>query len=71
MKEQIVLKLDGMSCHACAALIQDELSDAPGVQSAAVSFEQKQAVVQFESDQTTPLELVSVVTNLGYQAVTA
>ena len=68
MSEQITLKLSGMSCRACAALIQDELLETPGVDTAQVSFEEKQAQVVFERQTVDAQTLIERVTELGYQA---
>ncbi len=68
MKQQITLKLDGMECHACAALIQDELLDMVGVNAVRVSFEQQQAVVEFDKEQTNLDRLIQRVRDIGYHA---
>ena len=68
MREYLSLSVSGMTCHACAALIQDELRETPGVTRAEVNFEQRQAVVEFEAERVTASELLARITHLGYQA---
>jgi copper chaperone CopZ len=68
MKQQITLKLDGMEGYACAALIQDELLDMPGVSAVRVSFDQEQAVVEFDKDKVNADALIRHVREIGYHA---
>ena len=68
MNAHLSLKISGMTCHACAALIQDELRETPGVTQAKVDFEQRQAAIEFEAEQVTTAELLKRIQELGYQA---
>jgi len=68
MSERIELTLSGMTCHACAELIQDELRDAEGVVQAEVSFEGKRALVEFDAERTAPAQIIQRIGDLGYQA---
>jgi copper chaperone CopZ len=71
MSEHLALTLSGMTCQACAALIQDELRDTPGVVRAEVSFERRRAEVEFEAERVAVAELLRRVSKLGYQAAPA
>jgi copper chaperone CopZ len=68
MKQQITLKLDGMICDACAALIRDELLDTPGVNAVRVSFDQQEAVIEFDKDRVNTDSLIQHVREIGYHA---
>jgi copper chaperone CopZ len=43
-----VLKIDGMVCSSCAALLEKRLSQIAGVRRAEVSFEKKQASLDYD-----------------------
>ncbi len=63
----ITLKIEGMTCNHCVHTVQQALSAVPGVKSAEVSLDQKQAVVQSEG----PLDFNAVekaVEEEGYKA---
>jgi Cu+-exporting ATPase len=68
MIEQIELTLSGMTCHACAQLIQEELSETQGVTRAEVNFEQRRARVEFNPSLVETATLIKRITELGYQA---
>jgi len=44
----VALKIDGMDCVMCAAGLQNNLRAIPGVRRADVSFQDKQAVVDYD-----------------------
>ncbi len=64
--ERVDLPLEGMSCAACAARIQDGLSHVPGVVQAAVNFAANRATVQFDPSRAGVASLVQTVRELGY-----
>lgn len=45
---QVVLNIEGMDCVMCAAGLQNTLRAIPGVRRADVSFQDKQAVVEYD-----------------------
>ncbi len=67
-RSTITLPLSGMWCASCAWLIGETLGRAPGVQTAEVSFVQRQARVTYDPAQTDPQRLVRRVRGLGYRA---
>jgi Cu+-exporting ATPase len=74
MSQEIRLSLDGMHCQSCAALIQDELLDAPGVESAFVGFNENLAVVRVDPERAGPNpaeQLRERIEKLGYHAALA
>ena len=64
----LTLVIDGMDCAGCAGTIQAALSRAPGVSKASVSFDKKQAEVQYDASKTSPESLIAVVASAQYKA---
>jgi copper chaperone CopZ len=62
------LALSGMHCGSCAALIEDILSDQPGVTRAVVGFEAGEARVTFDPAKVTVDDLCASVAGAGYGA---
>jgi len=64
----VELKITGMHCASCSALISETLADSPGVFEASVDLEPGLAIVAFDHYVTTPEGLVSMIAELGYGA---
>lgn len=64
-----VLKIDGMDCSACALLIEEKLSQIPGVHHAEVSFQKKQAALNYDPRAVDPSQFVKAITDAGYRVV--
>lgn len=62
-----VLNIEGMDCGACATLIQKNLEKIPGVRTAQVSFEMKQANVEYDPKAVEPSRFVKAVEEAGYK----
>lgn len=72
MTQAITLRVDGMTCGACAEHVRQALEKTPGVRSAAVSYPQRRAEIR--ADANTDLDvalLIAAVSALGYQAQAA
>ena len=66
------LRIEGMTCDGCAALVQNALRKVPGVQNASASYSQGRAVVTFDSSSPpSTSSLVEAVEKAGYQAAAA
>ena len=66
------LRIEGMTCDGCAALVQNALRKVPGVQTASASYPQGRAVVTFDSSSPpSTSSLVEAVEKAGYQAAVA
>ena len=65
---EITLKVTGMTCGHCVAAVTKALQEVPGVESADVSLEKGQAVVQGAAD---PTALIEAVKEEGYEAESA
>lgn len=66
--ETLTLKLQGMSCAACAKRIETVIQSVPGVLECSVNFGLEQATVRYKP-QTVPLETIQkAVAKVGYRA---
>lgn len=63
------LPIGGMTCNACARLIEKKLTKSPGVSSAGVNFATAYATVEFIPTITDRHALTQVVENLGYRVL--
>jgi Cu+-exporting ATPase len=67
--ETTTLKLQGMSCAACASAIEQIIQAVPGVSECAVNFGAEQAAVQFDPAQTSLETIQQAVADGGYGAL--
>lgn len=70
-KEVAHLKLEGMTCAACATRIEKGLSKLSGVSSASVNFAMETATVEYASGEISVADMQNKVKQLGYKAITA
>ena len=66
--KRVKIAIEGMHCTSCAQGIKAMLKRTPGVISAEVSFEQREATVEYDAEHTTPAKIVEAINNLGYKA---
>lgn len=66
--ERVTIAIEGMHCGSCANGIRAMLKRTAGVTSADVSYERKEAVVEYEPGRVTREKIVEAITNLGYKA---
>lgn len=64
----VSLAIEGMTCPACAAEVEQELVKVPGVARAEVSYQNRSAAVQLARSGASPRALVSAVERAGYRA---
>jgi len=69
--KSLSLKLQGMSCAACASTIEKALNQTPGVVDGQVNFGAEQAQVHYDPDRTTVDAIVQAVAAAGYRAFPA
>jgi mercuric ion binding protein len=62
----ITLAVPGMDCAACPVIVKSSLEGVPGVEKVVVSFAEKQAVVTFDDEKTTPSALMAATAHAGY-----
>ncbi|MGY2488209.1 heavy-metal-associated domain-containing protein [Cupriavidus sp. CP313] len=65
--KKAILRIDGMHCDGCAAIVQSLLARQAGVQSVRASYAEGLAQVLFEPQAISEQALVSVIENAGYQ----
>lgn len=66
--ERVVIAIEGMHCDGCAAGVKAMLKRTPGVIAVEVSYKEKQAVVDYDSQKTTSQQIVDAISKLGYRA---
>ncbi len=63
----VTLNVGGMVCPTCAALLEKNLSQIPGVRRAEVSFEKKQATLDYDPRMVDPSRFTKAITDVGYK----
>jgi len=66
--EKVTLRIEGMTASCCTLNIKDALLKTDGVKKAFVSFENAEAMVEFEAGQVTIEQLIKAVNKSGYKA---
>ncbi len=64
-----VLKIEGMTCASCAAVIEHDLKKAKGVVSASVNLATEKLYVEFNSAETNIDKIKKTVEGSGYKAI--
>lgn len=59
--------IPSMDCAACALSIQTKLGKQSGVQRAHVSYETKEAIVQYDAEKTSPQQLIAAIDETGFK----
>ncbi len=67
-REDINLKLSGMTCANCALKIENKLNSLEGVRSAVVNFANEEATVEYDPNTTNFKTFKEAVKDLGYKA---
>lgn len=65
---RVYLAVGGMNCSTCASTIKAMLRRTAGVKSATVSYDQGEAVVEYDPKVTSHSAIIRVIENLGYSA---
>lgn len=68
--ETVTLAVEQMTCATCPLTVRIALERVDGVESAAVDFETKLAVVTFDPSLTDVAALIDATTNVGYPSRT-
>ncbi len=66
---KIELKINGMHCGNCALDIKETLEDENGVKKAEVSFDKKEAIIEFDETEINQAKVIETITNLGYEVI--
>ena len=65
----VILRVEGMTCDACAAVVREALTKVPGVRRATVSYPDAEAVVSVDGVEGPSTDaLVKAVQGAGYKA---
>jgi len=67
--EKVTLKIEGMTGSCCAPSINDALLKTNGVKKASVSFDDAEAVVEFNAKEVTTEQIIKAVEKAGYKAM--
>lgn len=62
------VKIPSMDCAACAVGIQAKLRQQPGVVAAQVSYDTKEAVVQYDATKLSPQDVIAAIDETGFKA---
>ncbi len=70
--KELTLKVEGMSCRLCAPAVKKAISGVEGVKSVHVGYEEKEARIQYEGDESTIDKMIKTVKDAtGYNASVA
>lgn len=64
---RVLVAIEGMHCTSCANGIKAMLKRTPGVISAEVSYERREADVEYDPSRTSPEKIVEAIANIGYK----
>lgn len=62
-------QVDGMTCASCRHIVKTAMSRVDGVNHVSVSFENRQAVVSFDAEVTTPGKIAHASNEYGFPAL--
>lgn len=62
------LNVEGMTCQSCVRNITDNISTKPGIINISVSLEDKSATVQYDNSLTSPIKIVEMIEDMGFDA---
>jgi len=64
--QKVTYAISGMTCASCAAHINHEVNSLKGIQSVTISFENKNAVIEWDTTKTSISELENTINKTGY-----
>ncbi|XP_066286595.1 copper-transporting ATPase 1-like [Branchiostoma lanceolatum] len=67
-QNKVKIKVEGMTCNSCVESIEKLMSSVEGVKTIKVSLENKEAVIDFDPQQTDPTLLKDGIDNMGFDA---
>ncbi|KAF8600737.1 copper P-type ATPase CtaA [Ceratobasidium sp. AG-I] len=71
LASSLSLRIFGMTCGACVATIEKQVSAIPGVTSVAVSLPTERAMIEYSRSMVGPREIVECIEDCGFDAVLA
>ena len=69
MMEKLTLKIQGMDCASCAAIIEHDLKKKKGIISASINLASEKLYLEFDPAETNVEDVKKSVKGLGYKAL--
>jgi len=67
--QKVEFSIDGMTCTSCAEHVQHDVNKLPGIIVATASYEDKNAVVEFDNSKTTLADIQKAIDGTGYKVI--
>lgn len=67
--DNLTVKLQGMSCAACASAVEEAIKSVPGVIECSVNFGMEQATIEYDAKATNLATIQAAVDEAGYKAL--
>lgn len=64
-------KIEGMTCTSCAEHVQHDVNKLPGIILTSASYENNNAIVEFDNSKTTMAEIQKAIDGTGYRVIEA
>ena len=68
MNQKTILKISGMHCASCSAIIENALKQEAGIKSANVNFASEKLYLEFDSIEISIARIKKIIEKLGYEA---
>ncbi len=68
MNQKTILKISGMHCASCSAIIESALKNEEGIKSINVNFATEKAYLEFDSIEISIAQIQKIMEKLGYKA---
>jgi P-type Cu+ transporter len=68
VREEVTLKIEGMTCASCVGRVEKAIATAPGVEKASVNLATESASIRYFRGATSAADLMAVVRKAGYEA---
>jgi copper chaperone len=62
-----IIKIEGMTCMGCVTSVKNVLEKIPGVDSAEVSLDQKQATIQYDDASANTAQFRKAIEDAGFE----
>ncbi|PIU69279.1 hypothetical protein COS81_00500, partial [candidate division WWE3 bacterium CG06_land_8_20_14_3_00_42_16] len=66
--QKTILKISGMHCASCGAIIENALKKERGIKSINVNFATEKAYLEFDSIEISIAQIQKIIEKLGYKA---
>jgi mercuric ion transport protein len=67
--QTVELSIKGLSCEACEAEVNNEVTKLHGIMQSTVSYKNRNAIVQFDTSKTTLINIIDAVNTSGYTVI--